>query len=174
MTCKHASDDPSCGTGKSVLYHYREQKKDLDKSNLENENFKQKLENLELLETQLKELLSRTPNPENYEILKTEEVSTSITDVPSSKSMQLVMMVQYSSCDQCSFDSKKVMVFSDTSIKDVIHWRRIDPHFSEKKSDDKKIAPPPLARFPADEQGWRDAVKYAKTVSPYLQNQKKI
>ncbi len=97
------------------------------------------------------DLLARTPNPDAYEIERVEQVESN-----------LVVMVKYSSCAECSFDSKKVMVYLDTSMTSAVFWRTIDPHFSESTPADRATAPAPRARFPADEDGWCDAVSYAR------------
>ena len=44
--------------------------------------------------------------------------------------------MQYSSCEKCSFDAKKVMVFEST-LEQAFYWKEIDPHFSENKSNQK-------------------------------------
>lgn len=100
-----------------------------------------------------KEMEARTPNPLDFEVVDVEQVGE-----------HLVAKVRYSSCTKCSFDAQKVMVFLDTQIKDVVFWKRIDPHFQEPVGErDRKTAPPPRARFPADEQGWADALEYARS-----------
>jgi len=60
----------------------------------------------------------------------------------------------------CTFEGVKVMVYQNVDLTDVIKWRQIDPHFVEKKSTNKKKAPSPIARFPGNEQGWRDAYMF--------------
>jgi len=98
------------------------------------------------------ELLARTPNPEQYIVVDVQSVGPHI-----------VMCVQYTTCKNCSFDSKKTMVFLDTAMRDVAMWRHIDPHFSEQpKTQDRHKAPPPRARFPGDQQGWQDALAWAQ------------
>lgn len=144
MTCRHAPGDPKCSS-------YPAWKAEQDRV--------AELERLaaigKAVEAKENEWLARTPNPEEFEVDEVEEVGP-----------HLVMRVKYSSCEKCSFDSKKVMVFLDTTIKDAIRWRQIDPHFAEKGEADPKVAPPPRARFPADAEGWADAIAYAESKTP--------
>lgn len=72
----------------------------------------------------------------------------------------LVMKVKYPSCKRCDFDSQKVMVFLNVDFVAALKWRRIDPHFSDKPRAEW-MAPSPAARFPATDEGWRDALVYA-------------
>lgn len=132
MTCRHEAGDPNCsssreGQARQAADSARRKKEDL---------------------------LSRTPDPEVFEVIRVEK----ICDL-------LVMEVQYTSCTKCSFDAKKIMVFDNVKLEDVIPWRNIDPHFREAKGSrtDRKVAPPPIARFPADDtgEGWQDAREYA-------------
>lgn len=138
MVCKHGPNDTSCSSHPNNIearrYEYETEKRNLKDAN-----------------EQIQDLLARTPNPRNYKVLKVEQVQSN-----------LVLMVQYSSCSKCSFDSKKVMVFKDTKLEEVIFWSVIDPHFSDKKPKNREVAPPPRARFPADDKGWKDALNYAK------------
>jgi len=96
-------------------------------------------------------LAKRTPNPDDYEVVEVQNLCGNI-----------VMKVQYSSCEDCSFDSMKVMVFLNVDLLAAMKWRRIDPHFDDKPRTEKE-APSPNARFPATHQGWLDAIKYATT-----------
>lgn len=105
------------------------------------------------VEAKVAEILARTPNPEVFEVIETEQIGTF-----------LVMMLQYSSCKKCSFDSKKVLVFENTNLKAAIKWKVIDPHFAEESSKDPKHAPSPIARFPACPTGWSDAIMFANLI----------
>lgn len=104
-----------------------------------------------------KELDDLTPDPDRYEVLSADQVGP-----------HLVMMVKYTSCIKCEYEGKKVMVFLDTSYKDVIYWRRIDPHFRAHppvppNGTHPKESPPPAARYPATSEGWLDALSYAQS-----------
>ncbi len=72
----------------------------------------------------------------------------------------LVMKVKYASCRACSYEGKKVMVFLNTSPVDALRWRKIDPHFRNKQLNRREAASP-AARFPASDEGWKDAIAYA-------------
>lgn len=54
------------------------------------------------------------------------------------------------------------MVFLGRTVKDALFWKKIDPHFRDKKSPLAKFeAPSPDARFPASPAGWDHACEYA-------------
>jgi hypothetical protein len=77
----------------------------------------------------------------------------------------LVMKVRYPNCVLCAFEGVKVMVFLNVSETQALMWRRIDPHFRAPMKALPSHAPSPAARFPADAEGWADAVEYARTKS---------
>lgn len=143
MTCRHAPGDPECSSTVGGPAWQRER------------DYHSRLQR-EQLEKREKELLARTPNPDEFEIVQVEQVGA-----------HLVVMAQYSSCTKCSFDAKKVMVFLDTTVKDVVFWKRLDPHFQEPPKPgarpNPKHAPAPRARFPADDAGWQDAMDFARS-----------
>ncbi len=139
MTCRHSPGDRNCTSHPDRQYELQQQR------HKEEENKKIK---------EMEELLSRTPNPKEYEILRTMICGKYMT-----------MEVKYSSCKKCSYDSKKIMVFENVSYEQVIHWRTIDPHFkdpSETIVKEKKVSPSPIARFPGSELGWKNAINYCE------------
>lgn len=74
----------------------------------------------------------------------------------------LILKVKYKSCEKCSYEGVKVLVFEDRTVGEVLKWRKIDPHFREpNRTHDPKSAPSPIARFPANDQGWADAFQFA-------------
>ncbi len=94
-----------------------------------------------------------TPDAERYTIEDIEEVGSF-----------LVVKVSYPNCRSCAYEGVKVMVFENRTVKDAIKWKRIDPHFRKPSpSPIKTEAPTPVARFPASDQGWRDAMEYARS-----------
>lgn len=94
---------------------------------------------------------SNIPDPNKFEVLEV---------VPVGK--WLVMKVQYLSCVDCSFESKKVLVIEGT-LQDAIFWKKIDPHFRPRsRVEGGKEAPGPRARFPGDDEGWHDAIQWAR------------
>jgi hypothetical protein len=92
-----------------------------------------------------------TPDADNYEILEAEKVGT-----------HLVLKVRYPNCTRCAYEGSKVLVFLNTPIKNVLNWRRIDPHFRGPDHPTARQAPSPAARFPASDEGWKDALTYAR------------
>jgi len=93
-----------------------------------------------------------TPDASNYTIEEVERIGK-----------HLVMKVKYPNCRSCSFEGVKVMVFLNVTEMQVIHWRKIDPHFRDPKSRNSKTeAPSPAARFPGSADGWVDALTYAR------------
>ena len=154
MTCRHRKGDPNCS---STPGGYPEQERQAARERDSRRSADAKVA-AAAAEARVAELLSRTPNPDDYEIVKHEPVGP-----------HMVLLVQYSSCEKCSFDSRKIMVFLDVAATDVMYWRRIDPHFSESDPADRRTAPArrsapaPRARYPADDQGWDDAVGFARS-----------
>lgn len=98
-----------------------------------------------------KTVAASSPDNTKFQIVAAEEVGKN-----------LVLKVLYPNCALCSFEGLKVMVFLGVGLKQAILWRKIDPHFREpNKTNNPNEAPPPAARFPASEQGWKDALWYA-------------
>lgn len=70
-----------------------------------------------------------------------------------------IAKVKFLTCEHAGYGGHKILVFKATT-KEAILWRRMDPHFVEKQKAPlgaKNIAPVPLARFPASDEGWEDA-----------------
>lgn len=99
--------------------------------------------------------LSQTPDNSNFEILDT--FIWSGTEYPG-----LVLKVKYESCPNCSYEGTKILVYRNVTLKDVLKWKVIDPHFSDKPPQDYKHAPSPVARFPANEAGWDMAISFVQ------------
>lgn len=66
----------------------------------------------------------------------------------------VVLKVKYA--DAPAYDGMKVLVYK-ASIGDLWQQRSLDPHFVTKPG---YICP--VARFPANAEGWQDALDYAK------------
>ena len=98
-----------------------------------------------------------TPNPDQYEVVDAVRVGN-----------HLVLKVLYPSCQKCSYEGNKVLVFLNVTEKEVIRWRKIDPHFRpfSGKNPPPTEAPGPAARFPASVNGWNDAITYARSKVP--------
>lgn len=106
--------------------------------------------------TRLKSFEERTPDPDKFEIVDVEQVGP-----------HLVLKVKYLSCVKCAFEGTKVLVIFNSTIKDVIRWKRIDPHFRDPSAaglpyGTAKESPSPAARFPGSPQGWTDAMEWAQ------------
>lgn len=145
MICRHKSGDPACG---STAGGWRDR---------ENQRYAEETrksahdKEVAALKKQLADLTANTPDASNFEILECEEVGS-----------YLCMKVKYPSCSKCSFEGVKVMVFAGCSLKQVLRWRRIDPHFREQCPPAAATeAPSPVARFPGGDDGWDNALAWA-------------
>jgi len=98
-----------------------------------------------------------SPDPDRFEIEQTEEIGP-----------HLVIRVRYENCAKCAYEGNKVLVFFNTSLRNAILWKKLDPHFRDPKKHiaNPKQAPPPDARFPASPQGWSHAVAFARMFKP--------
>lgn len=97
-----------------------------------------------------------TPDSQNYEVIDAHREGT-----------HLVLKVKYPNCAKCSYEGTKVMVFLNVTEKDIIMWNQIDPHFGDpKEKRTKNQAPSPAARFPASDEGWKDAIAYVVRKRP--------
>lgn len=95
------------------------------------------------------EIAALTPDASNFYVQEAEQVGNN-----------LVMKVAYPSCKKCEYEGSKVMVFVNFSATDALKWRKIDPHF--RKEFKVGEAPSPVARFPSTDDGWNDAITYAR------------
>lgn len=146
MTCHHKPGDPSCGSHPSNVARAAHESQEYERSKLKEEHQKEI--------ARLKAMIPPSPDANNYSIEEVEAVGS-----------HLVMRVKYPSCDRCAYEGNKVMVFLDVATLDALKWRRIDPHFRDPKAAlSPKEAPPPAARFPANNKGWREALSYARSV----------
>ena len=135
MTCRHQPDDTSCSSHPYNPYNVAAR----ERESREAERVRGRLQQV-------------TPDADNYEILEVETID-----------QHLVLKVRYPNCTRCAYEGTKVMVFLNTPIKDALKWKRIDPHFQAPAPRGHREAPSPAARFPASDEGWRDAIAYAKT-----------
>lgn len=98
---------------------------------------------------------ARTADPNRFDIEDIEEI------VP-----YLVMRVKYPSCTKCEYEGKKVMVFTGATLKDVLKWKVIDPHFRRPDENSRttapRAAPSPIARFPGSDEGWSEALAWVR------------
>jgi len=138
MTCRHRPGDPDCssspeGARRAAQYA-------IDSAQ-------------EMARRKLAEVEARTPDAARFEIDEVEEVGG-----------HLVLKVKYPNCAKCAYEGVKVMVFLDATVKQVLRWRKIDPHFRDPKGlPTATEAPSPAARFPGSDEGWKDALAYARS-----------
>ncbi len=138
MTCRHSDpiNNPDCTS-------YRTPEEQLTKIEKNREELMRKFK------------LSSTPDNSKFEIMDTffwsgEEYPTA------------VLKVKYESCPDCSYEGIKILVYKNVTMKDMLKWRVIDPHFSDKQPKDHKHAPSPIARFPASDEGWEAALSFVQ------------
>lgn len=103
-----------------------------------------------------REIAALTPDPKKWEFGRVEEVGP-----------HLVAEVQYPACEHAGYGGLKLMVFLNVGLQHAIRWKVIDPHFQEPyEASNPTVAPVPAARFPANVNGWADAVAYARSKEP--------
>ena len=143
MTCRHREGDTSCTSGKSPEGLYEKGQRIIKEGN----------ELMEKWGPKIGKALPPKPDNSKFQVLDT-----------FSAEPLLVLKVEYPSCKECSYEGTKIMVFEGVSLNDAIKWTKIDPHFREdlKEFFDQLQAPSPIARFPASEQGWVSAQKFAQ------------
>lgn len=88
--------------------------------------------------------LAPNPNPNNYKILRCEQIGK-----------YLVLELQYPDCT--NYEGKKILLFKDIKLMDLVNQGSIDPHFSNNDAYHS-----PIARFAPTEAGWEMAVFTAK------------
>jgi hypothetical protein len=132
MTCRHQDrvNNPECSSYRTPAQQAAELEKQLNSLRLRNG-------------------LTDTPDAKRFEVEDVEEASG-----------HLVMKVRYPNCAKCSYEGLKVLVFENVRMKDVIRWKTIDPHFRDASPKDWSEAPSPIARFPASDVGWKDALQF--------------
>lgn len=95
----------------------------------------------------------KTPDAEKYKVKEAEQVGK-----------HLVLKVLYPNCSSCAYEGNKVLVFLNTTALQAMRWEKIDPHFRAPMVGGKGTeAPSPAARFPANAEGWQDALNYARS-----------
>jgi len=78
----------------------------------------------------------------------------------------LLLKVKYPNCLNCAYEGTKVLLYTDVKLRDVIFWKEIDPHFADPKIKRRADqAPPPFARFPANDLGWKVACELAQRLN---------
>jgi hypothetical protein len=141
MTCRHRDGDPDCSSHPSNVAmrqaeYERERREEADKAARAREA----------------EARKGSPDANEYELIDTVRVGE-----------HLVVKVRYPNCSKCAYEGVKVLVLLNVAEMAAIRWRRIDPHFRDPAIVLKPHeAPSPAARFPASNEGWSDALTYAR------------
>ena len=86
------------------------------------------------------------PNPENYRLLRHRPLKKC-----------LIVEIQYLDCT--NYEGRKILVFENIILYDLLKQKLIDPHFSESK---KFISP--IARFEPTTRGWVLACNFCKNI----------
>lgn len=83
------------------------------------------------------------PDPSNWEILRYEYIGN-----------VLVIEIKYPDCT--NYEGRKILMYNNVSLVDIVNQKVIDPHFC-----DNKRYKHPIARFEPTEEGWVLAIKTA-------------
>lgn len=88
------------------------------------------------------------PNPANYEIL------LSLYD---DDKKFLLVLIKYPDCT--NYEGKKILLYKNTTLEQLLKQKLIDPHFSTSKKYRS-----PIARFEPTAYGWECGVELIKTL----------
>lgn len=86
--------------------------------------------------------INGNPDPNNYKILS-----------HWSCGKFLVIKIKYPDCN--NYEGKKILVYKNTTLEDLIKQKSIDPHFSNNKKYKS-----PIARFEPTDEGLRMALDF--------------
>lgn len=89
------------------------------------------------------EEFSPSPKINNYKILEYRHSANGLT-----------VFITYK--DVSNYEGKKILVYENCTLTDLLNQELIDPHFS-----DNKQMLSPIARFEPTNRGWSDACDYA-------------
>ena len=87
------------------------------------------------------------PSPDNWIVVKYTPIEK-----------HLVVKIQYPNCK--NYEGIKILLYKNTTIKQLIGQKLIDPHFSESKKFKS-----PIARFEPTEEGWDMALDCARLLA---------
>jgi len=141
MICRHRSGDPACGSTAGGYQAADNARNELGNRLAEVNKLKQ-------------QIAAMTPDSSKFEIEDTKQVGK-----------HMVMKVSFPNCKACAYEGNKVLVYLNVDINSVLKWRFLDPHFRAVKPANVKEAPSPDARFPASNDGWKNAVRFATMLS---------
>lgn len=87
---------------------------------------------------------NQNPDPLNYTLIKSDDVNS-----------YLIVMIKYHGCS--NYEGKKILVYKDISLIDLVNQKSIDPHFSNSKKFHS-----PIARFVPTDDGYKMAIKFCE------------
>jgi hypothetical protein len=96
------------------------------------------------VETVEKSIVPPNPNPKNFIILSSVSINGN-----------LAVMVIYPDCT--TYEGKKVLVYENCGLGQLLKQKSVDPHFSE---NEEFISP--FARFEPTKKGWKAALNLAE------------
>lgn len=103
-----------------------------------------------------KESKNGNPDPFNWKFVKVEE-----------RGKYLILMMEYPDCT--NYEGKKILVFENATLIELVNQKMIDPHFFPGNTKYKS----PIARFEPTDRGWKMALMFVSTLmSPFSQRQK--
>lgn len=79
------------------------------------------------------------PDPKNYKIMKSQQIEN-----------YLIVEIHYPDCT--NFEGRKILIFANTTLIDLLNQALIDPHFFESKKYKS-----PMVRVEPTERGWKAA-----------------
>lgn len=86
------------------------------------------------------------PNPMRYSIKRVQKEGDF-----------LIIKINYPDCT--TFEGNKILVYKGCTIVNLVEQGKIDPHFSENKDFLS-----PIARFRPDDEGWKMAESFVKSI----------
>lgn len=86
---------------------------------------------------------AKAPDPKNWKLLEYHKIGP-----------YLIILINYPNCN--NFEGKKILVYENCTLDDLVKQKDIDPHFS---NDNTKFSP--IARFKPNTDGIRNAVFFA-------------
>jgi hypothetical protein len=96
------------------------------------------------------------PNPNNYKIEECWEQSVELDD--GTQGNLLVINIHYPDCT--NYEGRKILVYKNTTLLELVNQKTIDPHFSDNKEFYS-----PIARFLPTNEGWEMAKIFCTLVS---------
>jgi hypothetical protein len=92
----------------------------------------------------ISEVVAPAPNPKDFNIIR----HLIVEDI-------VIMEIGYPDCN--TFEGKKICVYRSQRKWELFDAKELDPHFTEEIHS-------PIARFPANDIGWKNAYRFAQIV----------